>query len=230
MGSFGNVVMDRLPKEESLGGRSHCDACGKTLSPLELIPVLSWVTLRGRCSTCKKPISAEYTIIEAITGALFVFALAFGEMQIIPAIFLALTFWAMFLIAVIDLQTSLIADVLTFVLTIGGIGYQWSTTGIVPLGGLAIGVGFIGALWSLSRGRWVGSGDIFLAGSLGVLLGWQLTIVMLFLSYIIGALVVIILLLTHQVARHAHIPFGPFLIGGAFVSLIWGEQLLNLMF
>lgn len=231
MGSFGNVVIGRVPSRETLGGRSHCVHCKKTLSPAELIPVLSWVFLRGKCFGCKKPISMQYPIIELLMGVLFVIAAVHTSFQLLPAVLLCIVFWAMLLITVIDLQTQMIPDALTIVLALSGFFYHWASMGIIAFDAMVLGVAFLGVQWLMSRGRWIGTGDLFLIGALGLLLGaWQLMAVGLFVGYIVGAVIAGMLLLTKKISRNAHVPFGPFLITGAFVALVWGEEILRLAF
>lgn len=230
MGSFGNVVADRLPTATSLGGRSHCEGCNKTLRLWELIPVFSWLALRGRCARCGVRIPARFTVVEFLMGMLFVLAAYASSFLLIPSLLLAIAFWAMLLITVIDLRTQLIPDILTIILGVSALGYQLVIGGN-PLIATLIGPAFFGAQWLLSRGRWVGSGDVFLSGALGLLLGtWPLALIGLFLAYITGALIALIGLLTRTVTRSSHIPFGPFLILGTLVSFFWGNEILALLF
>lgn len=229
MGSFGNVVADRLPAGTSLSGRSHCEHCRKTLRVWELIPIFSWLFLRGKCARCGAKIPVRFTIIEFLSGLLFVAAAYAGQFVLLPSILLALAFWAMLLITLIDLRTQLIPDVLTLILAVAALGYQLSIGGN-PLLAMLICPIFFGIQWAVSRGRWVGSGDVFLSGALGLLLGtWPLTVMGLFFAYVTGALVAVIGLITKKVTRSSHIPFGPFLILGALASFFFGNDILALL-
>ncbi len=226
MGSFGNVVISRVPKEEALTGRSHCPHCGRILSALELVPVLSWIMLCAKCRGCHKRIAFQYPLIELLSALLFVTAAYLQPLSAVAALVLAIAFWAMLLIAVIDLQTQMIPDVLTLLLALCGVSYHWmmDDSSFAPA---LIGIGFFGIQWVVSRGRWVGSGDIFLAGALGLIVGtWPLMIVALMASYIIGAAVALILLATGWIKKSENISFGPFLILGAMIALVWGQKML----
>lgn len=230
MGSFGNVVADRLPTGTSLSGRSHCENCKKTLRIWELIPIFSWLFLRGKCARCGAKIPARFAVIELASGLLFVAAAYVSGFLLIPSILLALAFWAMLLITLVDLRTQLIPDILTIILALAALGYQLSIGGN-PLLATLIGPGFFGLQWIASRGKWVGSGDVFLSGALGLLLGvWPLAVMGLFFAYITGALVAVIGLITKKVTRSSHIPFGPFLILGTLVVFFLGNKILALLF
>lgn len=230
LGSFGNVVIGRLPAGESLNGRSHCPHCGRTLGALELIPVLSWIFLRAKCYGCGRRISPQYPLIEITVACLFALALYVANFDPLPALITGIAFWTMLMIGMIDAKTQMIPDALTILLALCGIALGL-TDGHIPLLAPAIGIGFFGLQWLLSRGKWVGSGDVFLAGALGLLLGsWQMVVLMLFLAYIGGSIVVLIMLLTGKIARGAHLAFGPFLVAGAFVTFAFGDRILNMMF
>ncbi len=228
-GSFGNVLMDRITTEKDIGGRSHCVNCQRVLTPWELIPVISFVALRGRCYQCKTPIPSEFTLIELLGGALFVAAGVLASFSLLPSLALALALWSMLLIGIVDARTQLIPDMLTAVLGISALAYhlllwdfQWT--------GALLAFLFFGIQWALSRGHWVGSGDILLGIALGILLGsWQHVIVMLMAAYIIGALLVAVLLGLSKMGRSQHIAFGPFLIIGTLVSLLFGDEILRVV-
>jgi leader peptidase (prepilin peptidase)/N-methyltransferase len=227
VGSFGNVVAGRLPAGESLDGRSHCPHCSRTLSVLELIPVISWLLLRAKCRGCAKPISAQYPLVELAAGFLFMLALPLQDFLPLQSLALALAFWVMLIIVIIDARTQLIPDALTITLALCGAVLCYFS-GVVPVIAVLIGLGFFGIQWIISRGRWVGSGDIFLSGALGLLLQrWDLMVVSLFIAYIGGSFIVVALLASKKIQRHAHVAFGPFLIGGAFIALLFGDRLLQ---
>lgn len=228
-GSFGGVVMDRITTEKSMGGRSHCASCGRTLSPWELVPLLSFIALRGRCYQCKSPIPPELTLIELLSGAVFVAAGVLASFSLWPSLALSLALWAMLLIGIIDAKTQLIPDILTFVLGMSALAYHLLLWDLTWTGALLAFV-FFGLQWALSRGQWVGSGDILLGIALGFLLGsWQHVIVMLMAAYIIGALLVSVLLGLGKMGRSQHIAFGPFLIIGTLVSLLFGDEILRVV-
>jgi leader peptidase (prepilin peptidase)/N-methyltransferase len=225
MGSFGNVLVDRLPAGESILGRSRCDGCAKTLSPLELVPLFSWIFLRGRCRACGSRIPARVPAVEASCAALGAFALAqAGSVPSAAALFFSL--WALLLIAVVDARTKTIPDVLTLCAFAGAVAYQWFHAGAVPVLGPCIAAAFFAVQWLLSRGRWVGSGDVLLAGAIGMLLGTPHAAVWLLLTaYGIGASVAIVLVATKRASRRDMLPFGPFLVIAGYLVFVAAPEL-----
>ena len=226
MGSFGNVLIARLPTGEGIVGRSHCPHCKKKLSVPELIPVISYILLRGRCSGCGKTISVQYPLVELGSGGLFLLASTWHS-YFPHALLLALTLWLLFLIAVIDYKEGVIPDALSVPLIFLGIVYS-TIVHTFPLQGILIGTGVFAAQWILSRGRWVGSGDIFLGAGIGALMGtWQMTLLWLWLAYVSGAAIATILLITGSKHIKSTLPFGPFMAGSAAVTLMVGEWILR---
>ncbi len=142
--------------------------------------------------------------------------------------FLSLSIAVMLAIFIVDMRSQMIPDLFTGMLAVLALLFQWSH-GTLLLSGALLGVVFFAAQWLVSRGTWVGSGDIFLVAALGLLLGdWHSTLLMLMIAYISGALTVSFLLL-HGRDRTQHIAFGPFLILGTFVVLFFGDTLLTMM-
>lgn len=228
-GSFGNVVVERLPLGISLNGRSHCVGCKKNLRVWELVPVVSWCFLRGKCARCKAVIPGVFTIVELISGFLFAMALHYAAFNVFVAIPVAIALWAMLCIALIDIRTRTIPDLLTLMVVACGIALRVYDQ-VVPLVPIIIGGGFFGAQWIVSRGAWVGSGDIFLGTALGMLLGtWPLTVLMLWLAYVLGLLFVLVRLPFQKLNLNAHIAFGPFIVLGAALSLLYGNWILGLV-
>lgn len=226
VGSFGNVLIDRLPRGESILGRSHCDGCAKRLSPIELVPILSWIFVRGRCRACGARIPARVALIEAVSGVVALASLYAAGGVVPSAIPLFAALWLLLLIAVIDADTGTIPDVLTFGTFAAALAYRWLSAGDVPVAAPLIAAGFFALQWGLSRGRWVGSGDILLSGAIGMLVGTaQGAVWMLLLSYIIGANVAIVLIATKRLSRGDAIPFGPFLVAAGYLVLLLGGQL-----
>lgn len=226
MGSFGNVLVDRLPRGESILGRSHCDGCKKPLSPLELIPILSWIFLRGRCRSCKTLIPVRVSLVELFSGILAFAAMYATGGDVVLAIPFFIALWSLLLIAVIDTHTKTIPDVLTLVVFITAIAYQLFAFGTVPYVAPLILAGFFLLQWVLSRGRWVGSGDILLAAAIGMLVGTiDAAVWTLLASYAIGANVAIVLILAKKLRRGDMVPFGPFLVLAAYVVLLAGTAL-----
>jgi len=225
-GSFGNVLIARIPKRKSIGGRSACPRCKEVLAAWEIVPLLSYLVLRGRCGHCGKRISAQYPIIEGATAVLFVLAVSIAGEPVTAGI-LALILWLLLLIAVVDEQTQMIPDVFSIPLVVLCIAEAIFMDTIEPVGPLIFGF-FFALQWILSRGKWVGSGDILLGIALGFLLGgWIPAVFCLALAYIIGGVVASFLLLSNRANRKSHVAFAPFLAVAALLTLLYGDALLG---
>lgn len=227
LGSFGNVLIERLPTGQSLFGRSHCVGCKNTLRVWELIPVVSWCCLRGKCARCRAAIPGMFTMIECVSGLLFVAAFYAAELNVIRALPMGIALWSMLCIAFIDIQTRTIPDLLTYCIFLCGLLLR-AYDHTLPILPLCIGGGFFGVQWILSNGKWVGTGDIFLGAALGMLLGtWPLTVLMLWCAYVLGFLFVLARLPFQPLALNAHIAFGPFIVLGGAIALLYGDWILN---
>ncbi|MDD4628731.1 MAG: prepilin peptidase [Candidatus Peribacteraceae bacterium] len=225
-GSFGNVLIARIPKGKSIGGRSACPRCKEVLAPWEIVPLISFLILRGRCAHCGKRISAQYPIIEGATAFLFVLA-TFIVGEPVSAGILALVLWLLLLIAVVDEKTQMIPDVFSIPLVVLCIAEAIFMDTIEPVGPLLLGL-FFAIQWLISRGKWVGSGDILLGIALGFLLGgWIRAVFCLALAYIIGGVVASFLLLSSRADRKSHVAFAPFLAASALLTLLYGDALLG---
>lgn len=223
-GSFGSVLITRVPQSSSIGGRSGCPHCSTTLSPTELIPLLSFLWQRGKCAHCSAKIHWMYPVIESISASLFLMAW-FQEQSVLPALVLGLFLWLFFIISVIDFLTQTISDALNIPLLLLAIAYGLQTNQLDAIG-IAIGAGFFGAQWVISRGKWVGSGDIILGAAIGAVLGrWEHMVACLFLTYIIGGVIASALLLTKKIKRGEYVAFGPFLALGTLVSIVWQTRI-----
>ena len=229
IGSFLNVVIVRLPRNESLvAPRSRCRACGNELQWFENIPILSFLALRGRCRACDASISRRYPIIEGLTAVLFAAAAwrsATSADLVIDCLFLA----GLVAIAGIDLEHQIIPDRLTlpgiavgFLTSFLGTRTSWldSVVGIFAVGGILL------AVIVLSGGG-MGGGDVKLGAMMGAFLGYKLALLALFLAVILGGFVALSLLFTGIRGRKDPIPFGPFLALAAAVAVLWGEAILT---
>src|SRR3989344_499500 len=186
-GSFGSVLVVRLPAGRHICGRSGCPRCEKVLSPFEIIPLLSFLAQRGKCRGCGSFIGWLYPLLELATGALFIAAWLHHQ-TVISAVLLGLVLWLLLLIAVMDFRTQCISDVVNFPLLILSIAYGFSL-GRYDIGGMLLGGGFFGGLWLVSHGKWIGSGGVILPLGIGALLGgFGMMLACLFITYILGAL------------------------------------------
>lgn len=248
-GSFLNVVALRYEPERflfalrGLRGRSRCDACARPLRRFELIPLVSFFLSRGRCRTCRARLSLQYPIVEFLAGAVVaVFPYFFSGLSL--AIWIAVGFLGI-LIAAIDVRLMLIPDEASIALaalgvflaafgqTASGLGHYallvpWSepTPGNRLLAA-CVALLFFGAVIFVSRGRGMGLGDLKLAGALGLLLGWPDILFSFLLAFVIGALVSFVLLARGLKGLKGSIPFGPFLIAGAFLTRVFGVTIMD---
>ncbi len=244
IGSFLNVVIWRLPQEQSLGGRSQCPHCHNTLRARELVPVLSYLALRRRCANCKQPISSRYMWIELLTGLLFAVS-AYSLPTALSSGFEALTLVRLLFIIsvlivvfVIDLEHYLILDVVVLpaALVILGVNIALDLVHHQSLfslsaytgGGIVAAVlagGFFWLIWRISKGLWMGFGDVKLNLVLGLVLGLPGIAVGLFLSFILGSVVGIGLIAFGQKQLSSRIPFGTFLSAATVITLFYGPAL-----
>lgn len=247
LGSFLNVVIYRLKNGGTIvSGRSKCPKCKKKLSFLDLIPVFSFIFLKGKCKYCKKKISWQYPLVELASAFLAVFV--FVNLGIVKNNFevfssfneyflfgiLIYLFLSLLVIFVYDLLHYLIPDVVLLPALLFSVFIFLGTyfTGvnfslIQHVLGMIIFSGFFAIQYFISKGRWVGGGDIKLGLFLGLILGWQLTLVSLFLAYVVGALVALVLMATKKKTRKDILPFGPFLIAASFISFFYGQAILD---
>lgn len=245
MGSFLNVVSLRLPKGEGLSGRSHCTACGHTLSWLDLFPLFSYLLFRGRCRYCQKTFSNRYFLFEFLAGLLFV--LAFWQIgpQGLPGYLLLLKAWAvvsaLLVVFAIDLEHFLIFDsvlvaaglpVVVLNLGLDFLSHRFLRLELASLtfGGLFAGGAFAGVfylLWYFSRGRWIGFGDVKLMFFLGLALGWPNTAAAWLLAYFLGTAYALPLLIMRKKQLSSRLPFGCFLAPAALIAMFYGASLVS---
>lgn len=235
IGSFLNVLIDRLPNGESIWwDRSHCDSCRKTLSWYDLIPVVSFIILQRKCRSCHKKISWQYPLVELSTGLIFLFT-SVSMIRIISTGFIAphLIYYlalsgSLLAIFVTDFKYRIIPDQILIFLTVLTLVYQFIYFPQLIKDNLISGIIsllFFLMLVIITRGKGMGLGDVKLAFVMGLSLGFPKIIVALYLSFLTGALVSLILILTHKKSMKSTIAFGPFLICATFVSLFFGATL-----
>ncbi len=232
-----------LTKAVSLNDdRSQCLNCGHALRWYDLIPLGSWLSTRGNCRYCKKRIGWFEPLMELGTSALFVGFYLYWLQSYDVSTWPLLVVWAAILVLMMillayDAKWFLLPNKAMFILiglavgvsawniamSADPMGMFWSTAAaVLILGGLYL------ALWLVSRGTWVGFGDVKLGLALGLLLGdWQLAFLALFLANLIGVIVVMPGLISKKISRKTHVPFGPFLIGGFFIALFVGHEFIE---
>jgi len=242
IGSFLNVVILRLHAGKSfVTGRSHCPHCHKTLQWYELVPVLSFAVQTGKCRHCHKRISWQYPIVELATGALFGGLFWHIRPDLAPnmtrswfELVLLLAIGSLLLAGgVYDWRWSQLPDHFTvpaiglaLILLVVQNGNDWHST-LSRIAAALITVAVFGGLWVLSRGRWMGDGDIRLVAIMGLLVAWRELLLAFFVAFDVAALVAVILLITKRKKRTDQIAFGPFLLLGLLVAYFWGAAIIN---
>jgi len=228
VGSFLNVVGLRWGTGETLFGRSHCPSCGKTLKWWKLVPILSFFILKARCQGCKSPISWQYPLVELWTGLIFV---------TVPYIFIPV-FCIYVVITIYDFKYKIIPDELVYsVIALSLLAplfivqyslLDWLTGPIIFT--------FFGLIWLMSRGRVMGFGDAKLGLSVGLLLGASQGFSAFILAFWIGASFSLLYILVAKIGflkdvkkltMKSEVPFAPFIIMGAWISLVFHLNLLN---
>lgn len=234
VGSFSNVCIYRIPRNESIiYPASHCPKCRSNISPKDNIPLLSYILLKGRCRNCKSKISIQYPIVELLTGLIYLIIYLVYGLSIQSLIYIILSS-ALIIIAFIDLNEQIVPDVISlpgivigFILSflVPYISFVNSALGVVVGGGIILIIGLAGSL--IFKKEAMGGGDVKLAAMIGAFLGWRYIIISLFLGFFLGALAGIILILSKIKSREDVVPFGPFIVLGSFITLLWGEKIIS---
>lgn len=253
IGSFLNVVLYRLHTGKSLQGHSHCLSCGHRLSALELIPLISYLCLRGRCRACGSYIPVRYFAVELLTGLMFM-AVYLGFRADLVLLVLGLVIVSLLVVvAVYDLRHFIIPDELVISLTVLALmasGYRvgigtddWSTVAF-DLGAAVLGAAFFYLLWHVSKGTWIGFGDVKLAFPLGLIVGASGVFSLIVFSFWVGAIVGLVLLILQRLAQRGKfrlrfwrrqltmksaVPFAPFLICGFLLVWLWEMDAIALL-
>jgi len=216
--------------------RSRCQSCGKQITSLQNIPVISWLILRGKCANCKTPVSARYPIIETITGILtaiciYKFGVTWAGLGAV-----GLT-WSLITLTMIDFDTQLLPDSITLPLLWAGIifsmlphepGFPANDLQTSIIGAIA---GYL-ALWTvywafklITGKEGMGHGDFKLLAALGAWMGWQMLPVIILLSAVVGAVTGIAMIIFGGHKREVPIPFGPYLAGAGLLAMLLGSKL-----
>jgi leader peptidase (prepilin peptidase)/N-methyltransferase len=263
IGSFLNVVIYRLPvmlerqwrsQAAELEGRpappqdgrfnlvvprSRCPVCQAQIRGIHNVPILSWIALRGRCASCRAPISLRYPLVELATGAAFAavawhfgFGLSAALAFVLTAYLIALTG--------IDIDRQLLPDILTIpLLWIGLVASLWQVAGQAAppaalrdaVIGAAAGYAFLWLVFQLFRlatgKEGMGYGDFKLFAAIGAWLGWQMLPLVLMLAAAVGAVVGVAMMAASRLGRGVPIPFGPYLAGAAWIALLWGPDIVS---
>jgi leader peptidase (prepilin peptidase)/N-methyltransferase len=257
IGSFLNVVVHRLPimrqreidnyiadkegkplpfpdRYNLMVPRSACPHCGHQITALENIPIVSWLALRGKCSSCKAPISARYPIVEAVSGilsGLLIWHFGSGWLGLATLVFTYL----LISMTLIDVDHKELPDDLTYPLLWLGLLINLDG-GLVPLREAVLGaVGGYMVLWVVARAYQLvrgqigmGEGDFKLLAALGAWFGWKMLPAIILLSSLVGALIGITMILIGRTKKGQHIPFGPYLAGAGMIALFYGPELTSL--
>lgn len=232
IGSFANVLIWRIPRaQEWVRTPSHCTSCGHRLAWFELIPVLSWLALGGKCRACRRPISIRYPVIELINALLWWVCVAvFGLTAFLPVSLALATL--LLVLAVIDWETKVIPDGIQIALLVCGIvwnGYALYAGQNVWFSNL---IGFFAVsvplflIAVLTKGG-MGGGDIKLTAVCGLILGWKPILLALALAAILGTALMLPVHIVKKKDRKETIPFGPFLAAGVFLAMCAGQQILS---
>ena len=235
IGSFLNVVVYRVPREESLSfPPSHCPSCSTRVKAYDLVPVVSYLFLGGKCRTCKNRISLRYPLVELCTGLLFLgtvmkFGISLETVKYLLVIALLIP------VALIDYDHTIIPDrlnvgiflsALSYLLLEIYFGHAAFKDLLNPLYGMLLGGGFFLFIAVVTKGA-MGGGDIKLMAALGFLFGTVNTLLLMFLSFILGGFLSSLLLLLKIKKRKDYIPFGPFICIAALVVIFYGEPILS---
>ncbi|HEV7893125.1 MAG TPA: prepilin peptidase [Pyrinomonadaceae bacterium] len=255
IGSFLNVVIHRVPREESIAfPASHCPSCGTAIRPYDNIPVVSWAVLRGRCRSCRAPISARYPAVELLTAVLFALTYLFHSGGLTLSLPFDLAFVAAILALIfIDAEHMILPNVITYpgaavalvarvvvpnlygVASLGGTQTQlrpWLVSIGGALLGALVGGGFlwlVGFIWERWRGvEAMGLGDVKMMFMVGAYLGWPLTLLTIFVGVLTGSIAgVAVMMRSKERDMQMMLPFGIFLGAGSLVSLFFGTAIID---
>jgi len=246
-GSFLSVLIYRLHKEKKgiFFGKSECPYCHKNLQWYDLIPIVSYLMRLGKCGYCKKRISISYLLLELVCGLMFIsffliYPFLLFEIQgivffdvgiLLKYIYFCLVGIALIGILFFDAKYLEIPEAFTLptIILIFLVGLFLPEPGLysILIGGALAGLFFGAQVW-ISKEKWLGSGDIQVGILMGLLLGWQLLILAVLISYVLGSFISLFLMAFKQVTPKSQIPFAPFLVTGTFITLFFGEYILDL--
>lgn len=230
IGSFLNVLIYRIPKQENfIVSRSHCMYCDYQLKWYDLIPVFSYLYLKGKCRNCRREISIQYPVVEALNGGLYCVVFFVNGIQVTSIIYCLLTS-LLIVLSVIDFRTFEIPEGINVAIGILGIiTIVFDITNWLDyvIGGCSVSL-FLLLLFILSSGRAIGFGDVKLMAASGLVIGWKANILAFFLACILGS---VIHLIRMKVTKEERVlALGPYLAMGIFIAALWGEGLYGWYF
>ncbi len=252
VGSFINALVWRLHAQSKkkkpskklsiMTGRSMCPDCKHQLASRDLVPVISWLSLKGKCRYCQKPISRQYPLVELLTALIFSSLYILWPVTVGNKEILEFGLWLVFIggfiaLSVYDFKWMLLPDRIVYPLLGLGIAqallraFVWGEgAGAIEnaVWGVAIGGGIFYLIFQVSKGKWIGGGDVKLGFLLGLLVGGPgQALLMLFMASLIGTLTVLPLLASRRVNRNTRIPFGPFLMLATVIVRLYGPRLID---
>ena len=231
VGSFLNVLIYRIPKKEDfVKTRSHCMSCGYQLEWYDLIPLFSWLTLRGKCRKCKAKISAQYPLIEALNGTLWLVTYLLYDYSLTTLLY-CLLISSLIALSVIDFRTYEIpVGFNIFILVLGTIRliyefilnhHSWPE---YIIGLVSVSVPLL-LIYYATKGRGIGGGDVKLMGAAGLLLGWKLAILAFFLGCLLGSVIHIARM---KISGESHVlAMGPYLSAGIVIAIFAGDWMID---
>lgn len=234
LGSFANVLIYRIPREQSLiKPGSRCPECDRPIPPLENIPILSWLVLGGKCRGCGKPIPVRYLLIEIVAAGLGIVTVSTYGLTYAGFAY-GLLFLALLVLIIIDLEHWLLPFIITVPMTLVGLAGAvfFDLRPIADsLVGIAVGFGvflimLIGGKVVLKRDA-LGGGDVVFGAMAGVFLGWKLTLLMVFIASFLGTLAAIPILILGKKVSGKSLPFGPFLSVALVICLFLGDSIIG---
>lgn len=237
IGSFLNCLIYRLFQKKTIFGRSFCPVCQHFLSFFDLVPVFSFLFLKGRCRYCQTKISWQYPLVEIVTGFLFLFSFIKLSSQFpvfsFQFLIILLRYWfiisVLIFIFVYDLKYMFIEEgvIVIAILIIFLLNLLIKIPFFSIVFGAFFGLGFFLIQYFLTFGQGIGEGDLLLGLLLGISFGWPKILITIFSAYIFGSLVSLFLLIKRKKKLTSKIPLGPFLAIGGLITLFFAEEIMN---
>lgn len=227
IGSFLNVCIFRIPEKESIVlPHSHCMHCGYQLRWYDLVPLFSFIFLRGRCRKCHTKLSLQYPLVEGLNGALYLIVFLANGWNISSIIYCLLTS-ALIVLSVLDWRTMEIPDGVNLFILVLGIAmtildrqnWQEHLIGLVSVSG------FLLVIYLVTVGRGIGGGDIKLMAGFGLLAGWKMAVMVLLLGCILGSVVHLVRMAVSKVSHQ--LALGPYLAVGMWLTILWGQPVID---